>query len=341
MTQAATSGAGGTAGSGSGNGEEAADSEERAAQTVSADMKKTSAGLEGSGGASEVSSGKAESPSGGSEKAQVANSGAGGGAGSGSGSGGAAQSDTTQASTNLQSSNAGHGSAAGETPGGRTDKAESGSAKAGLDYRQIDTKSSLNTSEQRSDVSTEKELKSANLSSAQESFDTEKLLDQNPESEQVEDVLDESDIVTAIREWILQEKFLLLELKKFKPVRSPNRQNPPWEYYVMRQKQMISHLKQIRRRIEFLGKKDEFFIELRHLSEIANRYLDLLNSGEFTDYEAAGKAYDALIVDLEAVKSPDAEKSLVHLAHRSSALEEAPEGYRPVIARYFKSLSEG
>jgi hypothetical protein len=96
-------------------------------------------------------------------------------------------------------------------------------------------------------------------------------------------------------------------VEKFKPVRQPNDQNPPWEYYLMRQKQLMNELKQIRRRIEFLGKERRVFIELRHLSDIANRLLTLLNRREFTDYKAAEKAYDSLLSELELVKLTEPE----------------------------------
>lgn len=203
------------------------------------------------------------------------------------------------------------------------------------------TQKSLTNTALKADAGNAQNPALASQGTANESLDHERQLTENPETDTVEDVMDETDIMTAIRAWILQERFLLLELKRFKPVRQPNRQNPPWEYYVMRQKQMISKLKQIRRRIEFLGDKDEFFIELRHLSTIANRFLELLNRGEYTDYAAAGKAYDSLILEIESVNPSPRKESPGHLPQQSSDSQETPDMYRPVIARYFKSLSEG
>lgn len=160
------------------------------------------------------------------------------------------------------------------------------------------------------------------------------------ESEKEREMLDENENMNPVREWLLQEKLLLHELKKFKPVRQPNDQNPPWEYYLMRQKQLVNEMKQIRRRIEFTGKRDEFFIEMRHLSEIANRLLALLNRGEFTDYKAAGKAYDSLLSELELVKLTPETPEKKDIPTTAGEEEQLPENYRGAISQYFQRLSE-
>ena len=153
--------------------------------------------------------------------------------------------------------------------------------------------------------------------------------------------LKENEVVSLIREWLLQERLLIQELKRYKPVKQPNNPNPPWEYYLLRQKQLLDKLKRIRRRIEMIGKKDEYFIELRQLSKNANRLLDLINRGEYTEYEAGANAYEDLLMGMEGI-APHPES--VHkniMPSRLTPEEPIPASYRQAVSRYFRDLSEG
>ncbi len=149
----------------------------------------------------------------------------------------------------------------------------------------------------------------------------------------------EANNVAAIREWLLQERLLIQELKKFKPVKQVNNPNPPWEFYLLRQKQMLNQIRQLRRRIEFYGTKDEYFMELHKVSKIANRLLELLNAGEFTDYAIAGTSLEDLLEDIrmsEAVLAPP-EGQLYH--EITPPEQRVPDRYKPVVSRYFERLS--
>ncbi|HLD50128.1 MAG TPA: hypothetical protein VJC08_02905 [bacterium] len=175
-----------------------------------------------------------------------------------------------------------------------------------------------------------------NLEENQEHIGTEAT-----ELDKERETLEKDQTVSAIQEWLLQEKLLIQELKKFKPVRQPNNPNPPWEYYVLRQKQLIVQLKQIRRRIDLIGKKDEYFLELRKLSQIANRLLELANAGEYTEYQAAAKSYDLLLNEIENIALTPAKDEKKIMPYRSSRDEESPVSYGAVISHYFELLSEG
>jgi hypothetical protein len=164
---------------------------------------------------------------------------------------------------------------------------------------------------------------------------------QRGEDDQPQDKLQDDEIVGQIREWLLQERLLILELKKFKPVRQPNNPNPPWEYYFLRQKQILEQLKRLRRRIEFLGKKDEYFIELKKLSKIANRLLELMNTGQYTEYSAAAKTYDDLLLEIDSIPDPTTAPNSELASYRPDADTNVPKVYRDNIARYFERLSEG
>ena len=154
------------------------------------------------------------------------------------------------------------------------------------------------------------------------------------------ELLQQDDIIAAIQEWLLQERLLIQEVKRFKPVKQPNNPNPPWEYYLLRQRQMIVHLKQLRRRIEFIGKKDEYFIELPKLSQFANRLLDLMNRGDYTEYPAAGTAYEDLLKEFQASSPAKENKNQPPLPYRPGPDETIPDEYAPMISRYFQKLSE-
>ncbi len=170
---------------------------------------------------------------------------------------------------------------------------------------------------------------------------SEKLDDSETEgTDEKQETLEHDETVSTIREWLLQEKLIIQELKRFKPVKQPNNPNPPWEYYMLRQRQMIVQLKHLRRRIEFIGKKDEYFIELNKLSQIANRLLELMNRGEWTEYRAAGTSYEDLLREIEALLPEKAPKTKEVIAYRSGKSEEVPEEYQAAIARYFQKLSE-
>ena len=168
----------------------------------------------------------------------------------------------------------------------------------------------------------------------------EQLSPDTAEPEKEHKTLENDQTVSLIREWLLQEKLLIQELKRFKPVRQPNNPNPPWEYYVLRQKQQIVQLKQIRRRIEFTGKKDEFFLELRKLSKISNRLLELMNMGEYTEYPAAAKAYDLILQEVTGAV-PEAPQTAKKIMPSASQDEDSPDAYRAMNSRYFELLSEG
>ena len=169
----------------------------------------------------------------------------------------------------------------------------------------------------------------------------ERLAADSTEPDKEREIVQKDQTVSAIQEWLLQEKLLIQELKKFKPVRQPNNPNPPWEYYVLRQRQLIVQLKQIRRRIEMQGKKDEYFLELRKLSQIANRLLELTNTGQYTEYQASAKSYDLLLNDLENITPAPAKDDAKIMPYRSSQAEESPASYKSVISHYFELLSEG
>jgi len=155
-----------------------------------------------------------------------------------------------------------------------------------------------------------------------------------------DDLVPEDRSVAAIREWLVQERLLIQELKKFKPVKQLNNPNPPWEFYLLRQRQLLDQLRQIRRRIEFYGKKDEYFMELRKLSRIANRLLDLLNAGEFTEYQISGTSLDDLIEQTASIQPASNPVPEPAPGYQAAQEEDLPEEYREVTAKYFERLSE-
>ncbi len=157
---------------------------------------------------------------------------------------------------------------------------------------------------------------------------------------QQDDMVPEDNNVAAIREWLMQERLLIQELKKFKPVRQLNNPNPPWEFYLLRQRQLLDQIRQIRRRIEFYGKKDEYFIELRKVSKIANRLLDLLNAGEYTEYVIAGTSLDDLLEDIRNSEERVQNKNAQLFSERAVRESTVPENYRAMVDRYFQRLSE-
>ncbi len=163
---------------------------------------------------------------------------------------------------------------------------------------------------------------------------------QSKGSNEKQETLQQDETISNIQEWLLQERLLLQELKRFKPVKQPTNPNPPWEYYILRQKQLIVQMKQLRRRIEFIGKKDEYFIELQKYSTFANRLLELLNRGEFTDYAAAGNAIDDLLRETDISMPLQNENTGQPILYRAEKEEEVPDAYQEMIAGYFKRLSE-
>lgn len=162
------------------------------------------------------------------------------------------------------------------------------------------------------------------------------LAAENPQ----DDLVPEDNISAVIREWLIQERLLIQELKKFKPVKQMNNPNPPWEFYLLRQRQMVDQVKQLRRRIEFYGTKDEYFIELRKVSKIANRLLELMNTGEYTEYAIAGTSLNDLLEDIRNTEERIQNKEAKLFSERAVRQKEIPENYRSMVDRYFQRLSE-
>ena len=174
-----------------------------------------------------------------------------------------------------------------------------------------------------------------------EEFEDELKKSETEGSNEKLETLRQDETVSNIKEWLLQEKLLLQELKRFKPVRQPNNPNPPWEFYLLRQRQLVLQLKVLRRRIEMLGKEDEYFIELRNLSPAANRLLELLNRGVDTDYNAAAAGAKDLMLEIESVSaSLEDNKKKDTLLYQTRHEEGVPETYQDAISRYFRKLSE-
>ncbi|MDP3920491.1 MAG: hypothetical protein Q8R76_06780 [Candidatus Omnitrophota bacterium] len=256
-------------------------------------------------------------------------------AGAGSGASGAAAGAGQQGSGQSQSGaeqSGVSGAAAGQGSGGSGSPAGSGNADAATDNG-----SSAGTQgpsgSAGSAQSSSPDAKEAQLTEARQ-----KLKPQ--EAEQEDDILQQEQTVEMIRDWLLQERLLIQEIKRFKPVKQENNPNPEWEYYLLRQKQLLVQLKQLRRRIEFLGKKDEYFVDLRKVSHIANRLLELMNRGEYTEYRAGAKVYEDLMDAMETIEPAHDAKDAELKSYRSSSDEEVPEAYRTMVARYFKLLSE-
>jgi hypothetical protein len=178
------------------------------------------------------------------------------------------------------------------------------------------------------------------INKANQEMDREVKNDLKLEEEKKRDVLEKEKKLSPIREWLLQERLLIAAIKKFKPVRQPNNPNPPWEHYVLRQQQLSEEMKQIRRRIQLTGRKDEYFMELRKLSEFANRLLDLMNWGEYTEYEAGGKPYETLLKELSASEVGEILSGGELKESEREVSDDVPEGYSEAVSRYFTSLSE-
>ncbi len=146
--------------------------------------------------------------------------------------------------------------------------------------------------------------------------------------------------LSDLREWMLQEKMFINEVKKFKPLRQFENPNPTVEYFILKQKQFIFQLEEIKRQIGVLNTQDQFVMELRKLSELATRLLDVLNLGEYTDYESASVTYEELLNELESVEPQiDLIEKQVSI-YRAGEDQNIPTVYRSAVSKYFQLLSE-
>lgn len=153
------------------------------------------------------------------------------------------------------------------------------------------------------------------------------------------DRIQRSERLAPIQEWMLQEHLLLKEVRRFKPVREPTNPNPPWEHYVLRQRELLRAVRYVRRHIEFLGEKDQFMVELNKVSEIAHRMLELVNTGEYTQYESERTSYED-IVKLTQASAADSEARREALARVVKGATRVPVLYQDQVETYFERISE-
>lgn len=65
-----------------------------------------------------------------------------------------------------------------------------------------------------------------------------------------------------------------------------------------------------------------------------------MNRGEYTEYRAAGAAYNELLSELTSHGNKKEEKNAQTLIYHPGTDNSAPAEYRAMISRYFQILSE-
>ena len=343
--------------------EEMASAQGSSADSGSAQSEASKSGS-GGGGGSGAGNGGGGSDNGLAGESFQSNAGAGGEAGGGAAGGGresggksaAASGSYQNSGTSETSSGAGEiggglgesgvSNAASEASSGESLGSSGSTLSAALEKKSLEQSKTRETKEKK--ISTQQNLWEANQSDWVRDTEQEPLMEEQEKAkpnleaaEYKKDSKDTNETTGAIREWLLQEKMLIQDIKRFKPVKQLSQTNTPREFYILRQKQFLVQIKELRRRIEFLGKRDEYMMELGKLSEFGNRLLDLINRGDFTEYEAAGHAVDDLIKEV-GISLPETESIQgTEYEYQSLGQEAYPKKYDSQVAQYFKTLSEG